>query len=439
MKYDLFFTLAKEAGIEQCELRITSKSAFSMNLFHGEIDNYEKNESVSVFARGLFKGKMGTSFVSTWSKDNAKYLVEEIVKNAKVIEDEDPAFIFKGSEKYHKISTFNKDLAGISIDKKIADMHELEKLIASGDKRVSEVGAVSYVEHENTTTLLNSHGLKLVRKLNYFYMFGQAIAKEGEQVKSGYELFFDNDYSKLDVKDLAKKVVECATAQLGGEPCKSGNYKAVLDRDVVAGLLDAYISSASSEEVQKHTSLFIGKVGQKIASSKVTIMDKPLARTLYATWFDDEGVATYNKLIIKNGILQGYLYNLTTAAKEGVKSTGNGAGGAKIGVSPMFLEMKPGKLSQEELFKAIGDGVYITEVSGLHAGLDATTGNFSLQSSGFLIKGGKKDHALDVITISGNLLNLFENITLVGADSKISPSAVSTPSVVVKTLMVGGK
>ena len=144
--------------------------------------------------------------------------------------------------------------------------------------------------------------------------------------------------------------------------------------------MNAYVSSAVAEDVQKNSSLFVGKLGQKVASKKVTIDDLPLSKNVFARSFDDEGVATYNKSIIKNGVLQTYLYNLTTAAKDGVSSTGNGVvtGGSKVGTSTAFLQMKPGRKTQEELFKEVGTGVYITDVSGLHAGLNSRSGNFSL-------------------------------------------------------------
>ena len=100
--------------------------------------------------------------------------------------------------------------------------------------------------------------------------------------------------------------------------------------------------------------------------------------------------------------------------------------------------MKPGKKSREELFEEVGNGVYITDVSGLHAGLNARSGNFSLQSTGFLIKDGKKDRGLDIITISGNLVQLFEQIQLVGNDSKEFVGG-KNPSVVVKSIAVSGK
>ena len=366
--------------------------------------------------------------------------MDEIVANAKVIENEDPAFIFEGSKQYKKINTFNKDLAKVSIEEKMKKLYDLEKAIREGDKRVIEVGGVEYSESEESVTILNSKGLKLAQKSNYFVYVGQAIAREGTQTKSGYELFLDNDFSKFNVSELAKEVVENTVNQLGGEACESSTYKAVLSPDVVKAFLTFYVGNADAEEVQKRSSLFIGKLNQQIASKKITIEDKPLKRNVFSRWFDDEGVATYNKPIIKNGVLQTYLYNLTTAAKEGVKSTGNASrGGSKMGVGTFFLELKPGNKPQEELFKDVNDGVYITDVQGLHAGLNPQSGNFSLQSTGFLIKNGKKDRPLDVITVSGNLMDIFRDVIEVGNDTRVFPSGIACSSLLVKKIVVSGK
>ena len=440
MKYDKFFVLAKEAGIEEAELYIGESFSLSFSLFHSEVDNYSSEKSMTILARGIVNGKFGTATCDSWNNEHAKYLVNEIVANAKVIENEDPAFIFEGSPKYKKINVFNKDLENVSIDEKMKKLFELEKAIKEGDPRIIEVGGVEYSESAQSVTILNSKGLKLAQKSNYFVYVGQAVARENNQTKSGYDLFLDNDFSKLDVQDLAKKVVETTVSQLGGEACESATYKAVFSPDVVKSLLMAYVGNADAEEVQKHSSLFIGKLNQKIASSKLTIEDKPLQRNVFARWFDDEGVATYNKPIIKNGVLLTYLYNLTTAAKDGVQSTGNGSrGGSKMGTSTFFLQVKSGKKSQDQLFEDVKEGVYITEVSGLHAGLNPQSGNFSLQSSGFLIKDGKKDRALDVITISGNLMEVFKDIIEVGNDERVFPSGVACPSMIIKKIVVSGK
>ena len=440
MKYDKFFTLAKEAGIQEAELYIGCSKNLSISLFHGEVDNYSDNTGYTILARGLINGKCGTATCDVWNNEKAKYLVNEIANNAKVIENDDPIFIFEGSPKYKKVHPFNKELSTISIDKKLELLHQLEEKIRKADPRIIEVGGVEYSESEETVTIINTKGLKLTQKSNYFVYVGSAVAKQDEQVKSGYELFLNNDFHKFDVDELAKKVCKSTVDQLGGEACDSGVYKAVLSPEVVKSLMSFYVDSADAEEIQKRSSLFIDKLGKKVASTKVTIEDRPLSKNVFARSFDDEGVATYNKAIIKNGVLQTYLYNLTTAAKDGVKSTGNASrGGSLIGTAPHFLYMKPGKKSQEELFQQIGDGVYITDVQGLHAGMNPQSGNFSLQSTGYLIKDGKRDRGLDIITISGNLVDVFMNIKEVGNDEIIFPSGISCPSVLIKKIAVGGK
>ena len=439
-KYDLFFKLAKEAGIEEAELYIGESRSLSVSLFHGEIDNYSDNNGYTILARGMINGKFGAASCDVWSKQTAQYLVKEIAANAKVIENEDPMFIFEGSPKYKKINTFNSELGKISIDEKINKARELENNLRKYDARLVEVAETGYEESSSVVTLLNSKGLRLSQKSNYFVLYAQAVAREGEQTKSGFDYFFDNDFSKLDVQALANKIGKETVDQLGGEACNSSVYRAVLAPSVVRSFMSVLVGHTDAEEVQKKSSLFLGKLGQKVLSSKITIEDRPLERNVFARWFDDEGVATYNKSIFKNGVLQTYLYNLTTAAKDGVQSTGNGyRAGGKMGTSASFLILKPGKKSQEELFAEIGDGVYITEISGLHAGMNQQSGNFSLQSSGYLIKNGKRDRGLDIITISGNLLEIFNDVLAVGNDLETSYGGVSAPSLLIKKIAVSGK
>ena len=439
-KYDKFFALAKEAGLEQVELFISESHSLNISLFHGEVEEYKDNNGYSIAARGILNGKCGAAACDVWNKDKAAWLVKEIVANAKVIENDDPVFIFKGSEKYHKVNTYNKDLEKVSIDEKMNKLFALEKALKSIDKRIIEVAGTEYSEATEKYTLMNSNGLNLVQKSNYFTYVGQCVAKEGEQTKSGYDFFLSNKFEEFNPEEFAKKIVKLTVDQLGGEACLSNKYKAVLHPDVVTSLMKAYVGHANAEEVQKNSSLFIGKLGQKIASSKVTIEDKPQQKNVFARWFDDEGVATYNKPIVKNGVLQTYLYNLTTAAKAGVQTTGNGyGGGSKRGIASSFLSLKPGKKSLEQLFEEVGNGVYITDVSGLHAGLNPQSGNFSLQSTGFMIENGKKGKPLDLITVSGNLLEIFKDVLEVGNDVTVSPAGVSAESLLIKKIVVSGK
>jgi PmbA protein len=197
MKYNKFFELAKEAGIEEVELFISTSYALSCSLFHGEIDKYSVEEASSYIARGIVNGKIGSVASDSYSPELAKFFVDEIIANAKIIETNDPAIMFKGSEKYKKVSTFNKQLANVPVDTKIAKLFELEKKIKEADERIVEIEGVEYAESASSITLINSHGLKLSQKSNDFQYVAAAVAKQGEQVKTGYDYYFGNDFSKV--------------------------------------------------------------------------------------------------------------------------------------------------------------------------------------------------------------------------------------------------
>ena len=172
MKYDKFFALAKEAGIEEAEFSVSTTHSLSFSLFHSEITEYTSSNSSFFMARGIYKGKMGAITSDVFTKDSPELFVKAIIQNASVIENDDPVFIFKGSEKYHKISTFNKELGKVSVDSKLNALYDLEKKIKEADPRIIEIQTVGYEESASSSTILNSHGLKLSQKNNYYIYAG---------------------------------------------------------------------------------------------------------------------------------------------------------------------------------------------------------------------------------------------------------------------------
>ncbi|MGL6100882.1 MAG: metallopeptidase TldD-related protein, partial [Fusobacteriaceae bacterium] len=155
--------------------------------------------------------------------------------------------------------------------------------------------------------------------------------------------------------------------------------------------------------------------------------------------FDAEGVPTKPKNLIENGILKTYLYNLKTAKKDGVESTGNAAkGGYKgtMGISSFNLYLEKGDESFETLLNRIENGILITGFSGLHSGLNSISGDFSLATEGFLIKNGKVEKPLNQITAAGNFFDLLNNIECIGDDLKFNLSGVGSPSLIVKNISI---
>jgi len=439
-KFDQYFSLAKEKGIEVFELYYSRAKSLSFKLYNAQIEGYKLSEDISLYARGIYRGKIGYASTEKMTKETAEFLVNEIITNAGTVTKEELAIIFKGSEKYKKKNVYNPAIANLSIETKKQNLFEVEMKLKAADPRITQVDACMYQERESEAMLLNSYGLKLKRKSNYYYYYAGVLAIQGDERKSEGDVHFSSDPTSFNVDRFVNKITTKALQKFNGTQCESKDYPVVLDREVVADLLQAYLDNASSEEVQKKTSLMIGKLQQPVASKKVTVLEMPLKKNPFFTYFDDEGVATSNKAVIKKGILQTYFYNLTTANKDGVQTTGNGyRSGGKVGIGFQNIVLKPGRLSLEQIFAKIGRGVYITEVMGVHASLNPQSGNFSLQANGFMIEDGKQSTPLTLITVAGNLVELFMNVKEVASDRDLLPSGYDVPSIYIKKLAIAGK
>lgn len=432
-----FFETAKKEGIETLELAVKKNTNISMELYHGELVSYSISDTSSVNARGIYLGKLGAAGSSNTESEGLAFLLNEIKATALINETKESPEIFKGSPKYVRGNVFNQKLKETKITDKIALIREIEKRLGSIDPRIVDVMNVSYSETISEYILENSFGLKLKSKSNHCYVYAEVKAQDGDSVKVGGDFWLDNDLDKFDIDAFCKQVADDALLKLHGKaPWDKKKTYAILHQDVVGALLEAFISSMVADAVQKKSSLLAGKLNTQVASKRITLEEKPLIRNVFFRSFDDEGVATYNKKLIEKGILKTYLYNLQTAKKDGVTTTANGyRSGNNIGTDVGYVVLKPGRLTLEEMLaKDLRDGVYVTSVSGLHAGLNSQSGDFSLEAQGFLIKDGKIAQPLGLITVAGNLIKLFENVVLVGGDSKSLPSGMSVPSLKIKSL-----
>lgn len=439
MNTNKFLKAAKEAGLEAVEVSFSKDSSFSISLFRGEVSSYSSNINTSILARGIYEGKLGCA---TTEKDEAStidYLINGIKETSKFVETDDEAIIFKGSEKYHKKNVFSKELEARDPKEILAKLHLLEDKLRTSDPKIQEV-EVEFQKTSEETTRFNSYGLKLNNKANYYYVVGSVLMAQGEEIKNSYKIVLDTDPNKFDVDKIAKEIVEKCNSKFNGTTIKAKSYKAVLNPESVGSLIEQLVGNLSSEEVQKHSSVFEGKVGQKVLSSKLTVSENPLNKNPFFRYYDAEGVATYNKKVIDKGVIKTFFYNLLTAKKDGVESTGNaGRKGAKVGISFSSLVVKPGRFTEEELFKKIQNGVYITALNGLHAGLNAKSGDFSLEAEGFHVENGKKAGPLTLITCSGNLFELFSNIIAVGNNSELLLSSTTTPSIAFKKVQISAE
>lgn len=439
MNFVKYFEYAKKIGFSDVEFKVQTSNKLSISVFQKKVENYSVSENETIYIRGIFNGKMVSG--SSENANNVCKILDEMAVNATLIDEEKEQEIFAGSEKYKTFKTSSDKLAKVSVADKIALCLDVEAKAYDYDYRIAPGVEVEYQEVESAMKIVNSKGLKLSYKVNYGFVVLSVVAKSDNDTRTGFKFKILQDLDSLNVDQLVKDACDDAINALNGNQCESKKYKVLLAPNVFASFANVLLSSVSGDAVNRGKSLLKDKLNQQVASSKLTIVENPHSKEhpYFYRAFDDEGVATMKKAIVEKGVLKTFLYNIEEAKQAKVKSTGNGYGGSVIGVSTSFVEVKPGKKSKEELCEKIKDGIQITNVQGLHAGMNPLSGDFSLQASGYRIENGKITTPVNLITIAGNIFKMFNDIVDLGNDEYVTPGGMSSVSVYIKSLAISGK
>ena len=431
--------------MDDLEVFIQKTKEVEIGIFNGEIDKYSISESGGLSLRGLHEGKMGYSYTEKVDETSIDMLIDEAFENSKYIDSLEDDIIFSGSDKYEDIINYN-NLSNISMEDKISFLKKLEKESLNIDSRVSTVQMCVFQEFENERYIINTKGIDLYDKVGGGFCYISIIAKDGEDTKTGSSFRIFNDISNIDYKDMAKEAVEEGLSMLKAISIKSDNYPVIFKNTVFADIISAFTPIFSADNVQKGLSLLNNKIGTKVSNEILTIVDDPLLQEGFGSRsFDDEGVKTIYKKIIDKGILNSYFHNLKTAKKDGVESTGNGSRNSyksSVSISPSNLYIEKGNKSLDELIKGIEKGIYITNVEGLHSGINTVSGDYSLSSYGYEIENGKIKRPVNQITIAGNLYETLMDVEEIGNDLKFGlPTSgfIGSPSIKVKKLSVSGR
>ena len=436
MDYQKLFDYGKKIGFDDLEIGISYNESLSISLFEGKV---EKNEAV-VEKRFTLKGLLNDKMAVISFEDefiNEKTLIKKLKENVESLTSDEKYEIFAGSEAYPDTINRNAGFKSISSLEKIELLKTLEKEILSLDDRIKAVPHCSYEEDASAIRIINSKGLNLEKTGEYCFLVAQAVAKDGEETQDSFEVKAVLKYEDFDVKSIAKKLVHEAISMLGAKPIKSGKYPIIFEKKAMSSLFGAFSSLFNGEAAIKKLTTLLGKEGKQIMNNSINIIEDPLdLNFLRYQPFDDEGVATYKKYIVKEGIFTSFIHNLKTAKYFNTKTTGNGYNGS-VGFSNVYIEA--GDKKYDEMISGMEDGLLITSLSGLHAGVNPISGDFSLQSSGFYIKDGKIEKPVTLIVVSGNFLKMMNNIDEIGSDLELRYNGISAPSIKVKSLPVSGE
>ena len=433
---------ATEAGIEQYEIYYQVGESISAETLKDEISAFASSVSGGICFRCIVGGKMGYASSELLTEDAMQELVQNAVANAACIDNDDEVFIFEGSPAYAKIDAGEVKLADAVTIRDTA-LRLQKETYAQSDKVADGTQSVA-MSSVGEVRLYNSHGLSLSNRTGMSGAYAAAVVRDGDEAQEDFDFMVGESFD--DVKDAAKNAVRGALNKMGASVAPSGKQNVVFDGKQFRQFLAVFSSAFSAKNAQLGLSLLAGKEGEQIAAPFVNIIDDPMREgSPIKTPFDGEGVATARRAVVENGVLKTMLYDLTTAKKAGVTSTGNGQKGsyaAPVSIAPYNFGMMAGECDLDALLSMAGEGIYITECKGFHAGANAVTGDFSIESAGFMIRDGKLAEPVKSFTIAGNFFELIKNIDTLGNEVRWgipSRTTFGAPDVLVRDMSVAGK
>ncbi|NIP44427.1 MAG: TldD/PmbA family protein, partial [candidate division Zixibacteria bacterium] len=252
-------------------------------------------------------------------------------------------------------------------------------------------------------------------------------------------------YGDFNAEEIGRTAAEYAVRMLGAREFKGRNMQAVFPPEAGIPIVHALFGMIEADSVQKGKSPFRGKIGKQVASDLLTIIDDgTLAGGLGTRPYDGEGIPTARTMVIENGLLKNYLYDSYTAKKGKTRSTGNAARGSyhsKPLIFPTNFFIKPTDTDANKMIAEIDDGILITELSGLHAGINHATADFSVPAKGIVIEHGEMAYPVDNIAISGNLFKFLNSISMVCNDLEWEPidGMIGAPTFKVENLKIIGR
>ena len=430
--------------IADYELYYVAEESTGVEIFGHEVNSTSLSEEGGVCFRCIQNGRMGYASTEELSADTARDLVCRAKDNASVLESEEQVFLGEGGKTYTPIHREQPVLPDPAAMTRMALAGQ--EMLYAADPAVVDGSQTGLSTARRRVAIVNSRGLDLENEAAAVIFFTAAMVSDGAEMNDDYRMKVGS-FREEDMQPLVAEAVAGAKSKMGAGPAPTGSYPVVFAPKAVRALLATFSPVFSAENARKGLSLLKGREGEQVATSCVTLTDDPFyGESAFPMNFDAEGTPTYKKNLIENGVLLTLLHNLKSAAATGRTTTGNAAKAgynAPVEIRPFTLYIAPGSESEEQLLARAKDGVYIDFLGGLHAGANVISGDFSLQSEGYLIENGRKTRPVRSFTVAGNFYTLLRQIAGVGNKAEFGPSggvtAYAAPHLLVEGLSVAGE
>jgi PmbA protein len=414
----------------------------------GQVETLKDSGSRGLGLRVFLGKRSASSSTSDLTPEGIRQLVDGALALAKVTE-EDP---FSGLAETGEFGSlpddlhlYHEDVYSLPGAERIEWARRAEAAALAADPRITNSDGGSFQAATGRKVLANSRGFVGGYRSSYAGVSASPMAEDvdGSKQSDGWWSSARRLSDLESPESIGKEAARRTLRRLGARRVPTQRVPIVFAPEVAGTLLGSLFEAASGDAIWRSASFLAGRLGEQIASPALNLIDDntmllPTGMGGFGTSpFDGEGLPSLRTVVVEKGVLQSYLLNTYTARKLGMKSTHNAsrglAGAPGIGCGNLYLE--PGTLTQEQIIAGVPAGLYVTSLMGF--GVNVVTGDYSRGATGLWIDNGALTHAVEEITIAGNLAEMLMNVTAIGSDLEFR-GAIASPTLRIDGMTIAG-
>jgi PmbA protein len=435
----------KKQGADAADVYIVSSVGFNTTVRLGKIERLQQSINKGLGLRVIKGGAMANTFTTDFNdravKDLAKDTMQIVqVSNADKHNGLAPKEMLGSYD--GKLMLFDESIAKLTPEKKIEMARAAEEAGMKFDKRIKNANGTSWNDSQSQITLANSDGFVGQYQGTSVSLSCSLLAEDEDGTKQtdGHYTFGRFLNSLASPQSIGEEAGRRVVRKLGGRKVKSAVVPVVLDPRVASFMLGDIFGAASGGSIYRRASYLIDKIGQQVTSPMITIVDDAImADGVASRPFDAEGVKSSSVVVIEKGVLKQYVCDSYAARRLNMKPTGNAArsyqGNPNTGSSNLYI--KNGDTSPEDIIKSVKNGLYLDRVGG--QGMNSVSGDFSMGANGRWIENGEITHAVQEITVAGNILKVLSNVKTVGNDLSFKLGTTASPTLLIGEMTIGGE
>jgi PmbA protein len=418
--------LAVDAGATSAEAYGQDERDVEIRVYDRAVESLTEAGSRGIGVRAFAsEGRSGYAFGTSLDEADLKTLAERAVELAQVSDPDEFAGLPEATGRGDVSGLISPDFEDWNTARKVEFAIAVDHAARSFDERVSQVEQTIYADGRGRVTIANSNGFADSYEMTSAYAYSSAFAGTGDDLMTGLGLGIGRGPGELDSEAIGREAAESAVVMIGARRTESRKAPVVLDEFTAASFIGIASGALSGEAVLRGRSPFVDKEGEDVASAALTLVDDGLIEGGPSTApFDGEGVAQRFTPLISGGQIENFLYDSRTAREAGKSTTGSARRGSyrgSPGPGASNVIVGAGDATLEQLFEQAGDGLYVTNVVGLHSGVNPVSGQFSVGASGIEIKDGKLAGPVREATIASDLITMLKGVQAVGSERRWIP------------------